>query len=528
MQYDLQTDALPDFNLDRAVVNGGIPESMIMAKYEETDIGETDDNYTDYVRGEIVDYRSDKSLFEHEESRGGVNKNSGRLQAQYYGHRGNVDMAEIYRPEIFDGFMGPEDRDPRGINTDPDMKLMRKQHEARSRFIRFTPDADLATTGGNRSATQMMRDQQQMNAMAKTRLKVFSRELLGRDNALSAPHSHKSRIPKQLVAKCYGDGITGEDANPQRKATIIAREIMRNTQAWRDETNDRDFACARYTHVRKGGKQRGTDVLTGESDQRSVERTEDSSVCFKTAGLLMSNIIAGKRKLMDPNATDADFDASKDTVSRKLAPFVRDLTAVVQGTTQMPQDARFAASDITQNGKNVGPQMLNNHLGSTNHSTPSHHLINAEVIYRTVKPGADRSKIQGKIVSDIRAVYVADITQRGKTAKRLLITGAKLNGTEDADRDESRYTCSYKGRSGANDRANRYNVQMMRHSESDNTQRRAQNHVLAKVESQELTLGGMSYSDNHYKERLGGSIGSKYMVGRDVQDARRDDMSEMN
>lgn len=525
MNYDLQKDALPDFNLDRAVINGGIPESMIMAKYEETDIDETDDNYTDYVRGEIVDYRSDKSLFEHEESRGGVNKNSGRLQAQYYGHRGNVDLAEIYRPEIFDGFMGPEDRDPRGINTDPDMKLMRKQHEARSRFIRFTPDADLATTGGNRSTTQMMRDQQQMNAMAKTRLKVFSRELLGRDNALSAPHSHKSRIPKQLVAKCYGDGLEGEDIGKQRKATIIAREIMRNTQTWRDETNDRDFACARYTHVRKGCKQRGTDILTGVSDQRSTERVEDSSICFKTAGLLMSNIIDGKRKLMDANSTDADFDKSQDTISRKLAPFVRDLTAVVQGTTQ---EVRYGNSDETQSGKYLTPQMINNHLGSASHSTPSHHLINAEVIYRTVKPGADRSKIQGKIVSDVRAVYVTDITQRGKSAKNMLVVGAKQHTTEDADRDESRYTCAYKGRSGANDRANRYNAQMMKHYDSDNTQRRATNHVLQKVESQELTLAGMSYGDNHYKERLGGSIGSKYMVGKDVRDERRDDMSEMN
>jgi hypothetical protein len=509
MEFDLQNATQPSYDLDRSRRNGGIPEAMIMAKFEETDIDGEETDYDNYARSVASDWGPDTSRFEHEESRGG-NGWAGRLQAQYHGHRGNTDIFEVYRPEMFDSFT---DHDPRGIATEPDMQKLRAQHEARHRFVRFTADGCDNVTGGSRSEAKIREDNQTLFKTLRDRLKVFSRSLKGRDNRKAVIHRKVSLIGKQLSSKCYGDTLNAEHTmSKQRKAIIICKEILRDTAKYRAETADTDFAMHRYTRNGKSGQRSNKRALENKNNIDSLDNTnvqaEDTSKCFKTAALLMSNLVSAKRQCKLTG--DSDMSKSASTITSKHGPLRRDLAAVLGGLDHT--DVGLGHSDATISGKGLTPTNDGRiqYLTTNTHSTPAHHLLNAEIIYKSVKMGNVR-KCKDLIIRDATSGYTEDIAQRAKSAKRTLTWGAKLRTAGDTDYADSGRCYNYKTKKITNgDRAMRLITGQQSTTESDLTQMGKVNHVHARIESLTDTVRDMRYGENTYKERSAGVLGSKY------------------
>lgn len=532
MDYNLikTTQGAIEYNIDQALPYGDMPPSMLMSKFEETDMGPDEDVYDDYARTTLTDWRPDTNKFEHEEARGGVNRSSGRLQLQYYGHRGNADPP--YRPEIFDGFGGPEDHDPRGINVDPDMKELRKQHDARMRFVRWDPDSSKHITGGGRSESQVMADQQKLFRITRDRLKVFSRQIDGRQEGLRRTYKHKSEITKQILVQSYGDYIKDYALNPQRRANIICKQILRDSRQYREECADQDFEIARYTQLcrRKVSKNTHKIVANARHGHDSELADGDGTKCFKAAGLLMANIVRGKKQGMDiARQSDMDFSEAKQTVARKTEPFARDLALILRSLTI---DGRFEKSDNTMIAKTSHPVVLE-HLArqvSYNHLTPAHHYLNAEVIYKSVKPGADTRKVKNLVITDANAPEVRDVqTRGGKTAKMKLVTGAKLKTTYDEDATESSTTFNYKLALNPNgDRRIRITSGEDYAKESDDTQNRSVNHQNYRSVNPNDTVEDMRFSNNTSKERHTRGLGTKYMTRFIDRDERRGEISADN
>lgn len=532
MDYNLsKTVESRDDDIDVAMSFGEMPNGMLVSKFEETDMGPDEDMYDNYARGEICDWTGDKNKFEHEEARGGVNRRAGRLQLQYYGHRGNEDTP--YHPERFDGFMG--DRDPLGINTEPDFKKLTEQHNARMRFVRWSPDASDQITGGGRSEGKLMADQQTLFKVTQNRLKVFSPQIDGRREGLRREFKHKSNIPKQILVQSYGDYIKDYALNPQRRANIICKEILRNSRTWRDETAEADFAFAKYSQLcrRARIKQKHNPVLSaqgGDAARRNEINDQDMTKCYKAAGLLMANIVKGKRQAVD-NAREGNMDLAdaKTTVARKTEPFARDLALVLRAMTQ---DADFATGDSTMIVKNPYPT-LSEHIARQvvyNHLAPAHHYLNAEILYKTVRPGVDTRKVKDLIITDANAPQLRDVnTTLCKTAKMKLVSGAKLATDDDTDKAESSRTFNYRHALNPNgDRRIRLVANDMLAGESDATQNRRPNHKNYRITSAEDTEDNMRYGDNACKERHTRGLGSKYMNRFIDRDARDDEISARN
>ena len=526
MNYDLTktVQGAIEYNVDEAMAYGDMPSSMLMSKYEETAMGPDEDMYENYARTTLTDKTPDTNKFEHEEPRGAVNRRSGKLQLQYYGHRGDTDT--VYRPELFYGFGGPEDREVRGINVDPDMKEYRKQQEARTRFVRWSPDASEHITGGGRSETQAIADQQTLFVAARDRLKIFDRQLDGRQNALHRSFDHKSQVPKQLVVKAYGDFIKDYAMNPQRRANLVCKEII-GARGWMDETNDSDLAFARYTQIcrrRKSCPEDQRRVMEISTRRNDIDLL-DSSKCYKTAGLLMSDIVNCKKQAMSCAVGNMDMGEAKLTAARKTEPFVRDLTTI---TRAISQDADFASEDATVTGKTAA-RVLAEHTArqvTHNHSTPAHYYLNAEVIYKNVKPGETR-KIKNLMITDADFQY-SDNTATGKTAKRKAGFGAKLARADDTDLAKSRKTVNYKQSIKKQGYAKNLSTPDSYASESDNSQNRRIDHTGSRITSRNDTVEEMQYGDNASKERHGRGLGSKYMNRFIDSDHRGDEISTMS
>lgn len=504
-----ERDSPEDYRSYRSMNYGSLPPSMLTSKFEETDIGDEEDRYDDYARGTLTDWGPDTVAFEHERHRGGVNARSGRLQAQYYGHRGDADIP--YKPERFDGFIGPEDRDPRGINTDPDLKELRKQYDARMRFVQWAPDMADHITGLGRSESKVMEDHQTLFKIVRNRLKIFDRQLDGRREGLHRTFKHASAAGRQVRVQSYGDAIKDYALTPQRRAAIICREVIRGSRAWCDETADGDFAMAKYTQHRRQRHGAATQdrIIAGADTAARVDVTETTSAAYKTCGLLMANIVRRKALVA---ASDIDMGVSRATVAAKTAPLQRDLTAILRA---IGQDADFAAGKITVKGKTAAPQLAE-HLATAqthdHHLLPAHHYLNAELVYRSVRPGADLRSIKNEVVRDAHLVD-GKATRAVKQAKMELLTGAKLARVEDADRNTGDLRAhSYRSgkakvtgaTSGAHDQLT---------SDSPLTQFRRtlkQNHRGPRSTD---TVEQMKYGDNGSGQRHGGVMGSKYMHG---------------
>lgn len=497
-------------------VYGPMPSSMLMSKFEETNM-EMEPAYDDYARSLLTDRSPDTNYLAHEEPRQRTGAVSGKLQLQYGGHRGEVYTP--YRPEHFDGFGGPEDADPRGHVLEPDMKAYTAQQDARMRFVRFTPENDAQITGGGRSEVQTMADNQRIFRTTRDRLKVFDRQLDGRREGMRRGFAHKSTVGKHSgLVGSYGDLIKDQALTPQRRRAIICKDVLSNSCAFRDGMSDQDFVTAKYGQMRqRRAKGPTVSAAATAADGGATADWQDatSTTCYKTAAIIMSDIVRNKQFIHDCAARgDIDMATARDTMTRANAPLARDITVVMHA---VDGDGNFAASSDSAHYKTPGMQRARHlaRLMNLNHLTPAHHFLNAEIMYKSVQPGADVGALRKRAVTDANTPLIRDeATRKGKEAQMRLVTGAKLNTAEDAERaEDSAHTASYKtliAKAAVAPGTHQDSTGIM--GDSDATQTGKTSSAQYRVTTTRDIVAAGPMGDNTYKERMTGGLGSKYMA----------------
>lgn len=501
--------------------HGVMVDSMLIDRFEETNMGYEDDIYDNYARTTLTDRTPDTNKFEHEEPRGAVNQNSGMLQLRYNGHRGNADT--VYRPELFLGFMGDGDRERRGINVDPDFKEVRKQHEARTRFTRFSKDDSNFVVDGVRAERREIADKQAMFKITRNRTRVFDSEIDGRVSGKNmftggVPPITQSNVCKQVIVQSYGDYVKDAALTPQRKAAVICDNIIRDTKEYRNSANDQDREFMRYTQTCKSGPLRMEHkvkhgLVSASADFKQETRTKS----FKAAGILMKNICNARHNLVADN--DSDLANSRNTVAIKTAPISRDISIVTQG---IRHEGDFAAGDDTQSRRNAAPKKRAQQITRVvqDRHLPSMHYNNALFITRAAKRG-DLREAANNVVSD--ASRQGDISDfhYGKAAKREKIGGFNANHDYDMDKGASRATYQYKASEKIirDNKLLNTNVENFK-TESDDSQMRK-----TAIHGDNMAIDNADIDielyDNQSKERGGAKLGSKYTRrGHAQEDAR--------
>lgn len=506
MEYDLKTKA----RKDRTTHNNGLPSALFQSKFEQTNM--SDDamgDYDDYARGLLVDRTADKIAFEHEMPRGGVNARSGRLQLQYYGHRGTADYE---KPEMFLDFGGADEADPRGIRTDPDTNKMRWQEAARMRFINPTPDMDYHITGGGRNQAQVMRDRVKADKMVKDRLNVFSRQLDGRVEGKSAPkHDMPSAVNQTRHTVHIGENMES-DINLVRKGTIIAADMISRAE-YINSAADGHLGTHQYTTGNRGRISIDTSnraALVAADNEFGAQTTNSNT---KAVGMLMANITKQKKNNVDAMSGDIEYQDADQNKQRRP-----NVTTKVLKTTiaAIAQDADSADSTHTQMRSNPVPQKAE-HLANV---TAQDHLLdvmqthNAEIIYKSVKSGRDMEKIRSLMITDATSPELTDIVMAASKSsapkERKSMVG---QNDEDAVRGDDIVTYQYKT-SPALVNASRVDsfAVSLNGQESDDTLIRGTNHQQNNMNIVTATANTMGFSDNTSKDRHARPVGKKYMM----------------
>ncbi len=500
MDYDLSNRIVPgdrSYDINIGMRYGDMPDELLISRYDETDAG-CENTYDDFVRDEIRDFTPDKPLFEYEEPRtGGANRAYGRLELIHYGHRGKADTP--YVPERFDGFAGVEDRDPRGTATDPDLKELRKQQEARMRFIRWDKDDSPFTTSGGISETQMMAAKQDAYRRAKSLLKTFDRSIDGRREGMRRAYSIESKIPKQIVVQSYGDSIKDAALTPTRRVNILCKEIIRGSRDWSRECADADFAFAQYASNRRGKKlERGR---AGEGQHADAEwRKEESASTYKAMGLLMSNITVCARA----GRHDADLGDQSAQVARTIAPFARDINEILKA---IKSESDFAESDrgVTVRGARLVRRAAATSLFTSDAESVT--VYNATAIYKAAQRG-DISQAARKIITDIHEPAFA--AARAQKAARRHVGRSGDGAAEDGERGvPALRTYVYKSRQQEQSRRDGQRIDQTA-AESDNSHIRSGAGAPARGPDIADSVDNLAYGENDGAARHGGRVGKKY------------------
>lgn len=380
---------------------GDMPNDYLAAKFESTDDqDQAEYAYEEFGRRQLVDRRPDPATFAYEEPRQGAGVRSGILNLH---HTGTRSGATPRHPEAFlDDTWG----DPRGIATDPDFKQLRRQEQARMRFVRMSADADHSITGGGVAEEQNIARLNQIKREVAPRYKIFSTSRDGKRNGMSRVFTHESSIKKtERPSQSYGDTILDAALTPQRHTTILSNIDIRRSKAYHQFTTDHEFAVAKY----------GADGRTRKlsMDVKPLEYTDTDSELSESAktemyrGLVASLSEAVKQKSQGQHDTDHAAETMTQA-ARRAAAIAKDLSRLLyaaQSTTA------FASSDTTMCMKSPGtPKQAQSGVMTTvqDGSEPVVQTLNSQIIRRGVKKCEDPLITKDYVLTDDRKPELAE------------------------------------------------------------------------------------------------------------------------
>lgn len=322
---------------------GGINEDEIIRRLEVTDqevindVKGNDDfhttqaEYTDYARGEIVDWGPDNVFLESDRPQRDPALSRSMINLHYGGTRGsNPDLPR--HPEMFIGFTG---NDPRGADTEPRFDNMRgwATTQALSLSARFQESndqfvADRPWTGPSKSYA--MKDLQQRIA---GNTKVFTTEKVnwatGRNTTLDDVFGLRDRrfaihdgsdgmfIPEQKQPRTFSAAVSEAFTNSRNNSTLAKTNSLK---AMRNSVNDSDLEINVYKPIvaGKSGKQTNHKHpnITTDNDYGSQDiNPEQKKQMLITLSTLMS--MATKRHTHE-DADHGDSDSQNPSRNLKL------------------------------------------------------------------------------------------------------------------------------------------------------------------------------------------------------------------
>lgn len=498
-----------ELTVDPGMRWGEMPREDLMAKFEETYTGERPaDLVSHFIRGEIMDRRYDKPLFEDEAPRGRVNQPAGYLELIHNGHRG---AEEVERPEQFLGIGGYEEIDPRGVAQDPNMELMKDQAAARMRFVNWKPDSNESVTGLGRSESQVIADNLKVRQWWRKNLVIFDRQLDGKQNGLRRTYEHRSAVEKQEQDKTYGDKIKDYALTPQRKANV--HKTNKNPLDFADDAFDQDLKYAVYGQACRKQQRVGPHNHAASEVDRQVDNAEDKTPTFRQVAQSVKCVVRARKELQAAQQHNTvDVQAAKESISfkqRAQSDISRTLREQHMNHSVLP-----ALSDMMARAT---PNMIERAHGvrtvDNDSVTAPHHFLNAEIIRKAAAAG-DMSVVKRSIQRD--AEVLNSPQEADERARRVAKAASRQQGdnrglvVSDRVADETYQTKSYRNRGIERARLGTNADTQHMVSQEDSTRTRKTQLGLPGVVDQTLFAQGAVFGENQYKDRKLGGMGQKY------------------
>lgn len=516
MDYSIGHGKTPSeitYSIDIGGRYGKMPSEALVAKFEQTDMGNEEMLYDNHARSVIMSWNTpDAPGLESDEIRKSYS-NKGYLNLLHRGGRGEEN--EPRHPEIF---LELTDREPRRTATDPDYRELRKQHEARMRYVRLHADADNSITGGYWDELSVGKAKKLAMSLMKPRFMQFTTSYDGRREGMRRSYEYRqSDVDLAQDQKEFGEIIETGALTPQRHTTILSNTDVRSTRLYQQNTTDHLFQVSMYGEGRRGLLFANNERIRGagyfETDLGNSDRTKT----VKSAGILMGKIVRAKSDVARSGQMNEYNDAVL-TQARKSQVLRSDLNAALR---DIAQEQIFTQAYGTMPRK-TGPGM--DRIGETSVATqidadgakPAHHYVNAELVYKAVhEEGKNRRKAMDNVITDDSHAPIREDLENLHAKGRRQHRAAKHNTPGDSKFEvdgESITPTTYKrapGRTNANHRKVQNRDGDL--GNSDRTQNRRVNHNTGKITGRGKVRHDIAFLDNTKKERHVAPMGTKYL-----------------
>jgi len=218
---------------------GGLPQNVINEKYGHTKMPGDDPRSVleEYHRSTVTDFRPDAPIYEDEMTRRDQHSEE-RLNVHYHGGRSR------YTPDHSEMFLELTEQDPRGTQTEPDMRKTVDQARFREqRYRKHYNDDHPHIPESGRSESRLIRDRRDLFYPTKQRMKWFA---TGKDGRHNGGTTH--RLENNDISYVLHDGTV---VDPNKSGKFIHRGdqtvVLSNylPVGWY-KTTDHEFSVARY------------------------------------------------------------------------------------------------------------------------------------------------------------------------------------------------------------------------------------------------------------------------------------------
>ena len=376
------------------------------------------DDYTNYVRSEIVDWAPDAPAFEADHPRRDPAMSRSILNLHYNGTRGSEPYLPRH-PELFIGFTG---NDPRGASTDPRFDVMRGHITARAANL----EASMLDSDDNFEAERPWTGQsfsysmKELHRRLQNATRVFSVSKEGRpwgrninmdrmaglrarqvqywNGQESLPESDRERFfgsDYQSAGDSEGGGVRGVD---RRRGVDSA--------PWRNVAPDGDLSVQFYGQTRSQGRAMAAPGSVGGGRARTARNDQDIDETLATIRAQGANrqqlgasmaVAARNRKHIRSSRPDDDPGTSYETETMGKTVAAADASDVAKVYRHQSGDTDLRAAGTVQDDE--GGTVAGSGLRAASHpqramrSTQTSHaeanpyLANTETIVRGLREG---------------------------------------------------------------------------------------------------------------------------------------------
>jgi len=316
---------------------GGMPYDVVLDKLEETnpelvddvrgrdEFHDIEDEYNDYARGEIIDWRPDVPFLESDQPRRDPALGRSILNLRYNGTRGS--NPELPRhPELFYGFT---DQDPRGVVNDPRFEQVRGHITARAGelTVRMGNNDDHQEAERPWTNQSISYGKKEIMRRMKHNMRIFAVQKEGRPlsrNYVADPTTARLMRAAAMGAGCESLGRFGENARDAAGGGIRGLRGDHGGRApWRHAIGEADLGVQQYGQNRGVGAlaRPGSAAVGAKADQSWTESQRGGSTNRQTLAATMAAAARYRRAATSARPDQAPTESfSGQAVGAGLAP----------------------------------------------------------------------------------------------------------------------------------------------------------------------------------------------------------------
>lgn len=530
---------------------GGIPEDIILRKYEQTETFESPSMMDDYQRRILKDVRPDAPFFESDQPRAPIRGPDGRVRGGGFQSRSRLTLRHMgkrspYEPYLPDGtFLDHQflEKDPRGtVGHKPDFKKYADQSKARAKFIKFYDDSHNHVPERGIHPTEMQMNIKHGFYRTKDKLKIFS-------TAFGNRHTGYNSIPitgKRPQVTADGVIVDLNDASAVNRMGMTDKMSNLTDIGWRASTDHR-FKVSSYGIQRhqkaadRSGYIKNKHYAYLDHDQPTQFRGQRVS---KGLAIKMAAIVRDRKNKHQLNDDDIFSTGWSNQMGRKVR-HVTD-TDYRGGTKYKPgvDEGMVSANETLSNGMVVrkGQRLLPNGNPKNNIEKT---IVNPRIIEFMAQATRSQKEQDPKKYNDLRDDIERTAEDRGMFVSEQFVyrnnnynvwdVDPHLNRNTETEHEQpgSKKVYQYRQMTPAEEDNRLKNAAAGAEDYGDESQKNTQRRIANKgpnsngINIDRTDPGDIKYNKSIGRSKLIGHMGNKYTGRYHQKDHKEEDMNDI-